>query len=121
MSSPRILYVEDNFLLALPVEIALEEAGYEVIAVANAEDALLQLQGNDRLPDLLLTDIRLPGGPDGWAIAKRARELLPLLPVIYASGDSAEQWKARGVPGSYMLSKPFSLDAAIEAVRSFLR
>ncbi|WP_162783406.1 response regulator [Devosia naphthalenivorans] len=120
MNLPRILYVEDNFLLALPVEIALEEAGYEVITVTSAEDALLHLEGNDRLPDLLLTDIRLPGGPDGWAIAQRARELLPLLPVIYASGDSAEQWGARGVPGSYMLRKPFSLDAAIEMVRRFL-
>ena len=66
MSSPRILYVEDNFLLALPVEIALEEAGYEVIAVANAEDALLQLQGNDRLPDLTA---------NRYQIARRPRRL----------------------------------------------
>ena len=36
--------------------------------------------------DVLFTDINLPGGMDGVVLARRARELLPELPVVYASG-----------------------------------
>lgn len=99
--------------------MTLAEEGYEVTTVSNGPGALLELQ-RGRALDLLLTDIRLPGNVDGWAIANRARELMPDLPVLYVSGDSAEDWATKGVPGSNMLRKPFNLDAALSAVRQAL-
>ncbi len=51
--------------------------------VANAADALQRLAS---VPvDVLFTDINLPGGMDGAALARRAREMRPHLPVVYAS------------------------------------
>jgi CheY-like chemotaxis protein len=119
VSPPRIIYVEDDPLVAFPIEIMLQEAGYDVKTFGTAEAALAELQSGARL-DLLLTDVRLPGGLDGWAIAERARKLLPELPVIYASGDSAKEWKTKGVPDSVMLEKPFSFAMALKTVRNVL-
>jgi CheY-like chemotaxis protein len=119
VSPPRIIYVEDDPLVAFPIEMMLQEAGYVVQTFATGEAALAELRNGAKL-DLLLTDVRLPGGLDGWAIAERARELLPDLPVIYASGDSAKEWKDKGVPGSTMLAKPFSFAMALRAVSQVL-
>ena len=115
MSQQRILYVEDDALVAFPVEMMLAESGYEVVAVSTAAAAITELQSG-REWDLLLTDIRLPNEMDGWAIARRARELFPDLPVIYVSGDSAEDWNDNGVPESAMLAKPFSFAMALTVV-----
>ena len=68
----------------------------------------------------LITDIRMGEGPDGWEIARRARELNPRLPVIYMSGDSAADWSAQGVPGSIMLQKPFASAQIVTAVASLI-
>ncbi|HEY8575239.1 MAG TPA: response regulator [Devosia sp.] len=114
------MYVEDDPLVAFPIEMMLAEAGYEVTTVSNGPGALLELQRGRPL-DLLLTDIRLPGNVDGWAIANKARELMPDLPVLYVSGDSAEEWAKKGVPSSAMLRKPFDFETALTAVRQALR
>jgi CheY-like chemotaxis protein len=116
MSHQRILYVEDEPFVAFPVEMVLAEAGYDVAVASNGSRALMELQHGAPVHSLL-TDIRLPGAMDGWEIARRARELFPDLPVVYARGDSAKEWKDKGVPRSVMLAKPFSLDAAVDTVR----
>jgi CheY-like chemotaxis protein len=55
----------------------------------------------------LLTDINLPGGMDGTALARRARELQPGLAVIYASARAASLRQEARVPGSVVLAKPY--------------
>ena len=57
--------------------------------------------------DVLLTDINLPGGMDGTALAHRARELQPNLAVIYASARAATLQQEARVPGSVLLPKPY--------------
>src|SRR5258708_4159384 len=74
-------------LAALAVE-ALEEQGFVVEVVSNAFDALRRL-ASGRTIDILFTDINLAGGVDGATLARRARQLLPDLPVIYTSGRCA--------------------------------
>lgn len=68
----------------------------------------------------MLTDIQLGRGPDGWEVARHARELVPEMPVVYISGDSAHEWTARGVPDSIMVSKPFVDAQIITAVSTLL-
>src|ERR1700735_4470348 len=80
----RVLLVEDEFLIREWVSEALAEQGFAVRAVSNAAEALRQLTST--AVDVLFTDINLPGGVDGLALAHRARELFPDLPVVYASG-----------------------------------
>lgn len=88
-------------------EMTLAEAGFEVIYVASGTEALAQLQEPPNFV-ALVTDIRLGKGPDGWEVARRARELSATIPIVYVSGDSAADWSIKGVPNSTMLSKPYA-------------
>ena len=67
-----------------------------------------------------MTDIWIGRRPNGWELANRARELGPLLSVIYISGNSADEWAANGVPKSVMLQKPFASAQLVTAISSLL-
>jgi CheY-like chemotaxis protein len=82
----KVLVVEDEELIRLIVVDALEDAGFEVIEAATGEEALSRCQ--ERVADVLFTDIRLPGTVDGWDVAEHCRDLNPQMPVVYASGHS---------------------------------
>ena len=83
-----------------------EEAGCCVIRAIDDCSALAALGSEDQL-DLLFTDIRFPGKLDGWAIAALVRRSRPGLPVIYATGFSAEQPEL--VPGGKLFRKPYRM------------
>jgi CheY-like chemotaxis protein len=89
------------------VESVLEEGGYTILVAEDGNDAIAWLE--KKIDEIvgLITDIRLGGGPDGWEIARRARELKSIMAAVYMSGDSASDWAAQGVPKSIMLQKPF--------------
>jgi CheY-like chemotaxis protein len=101
----RVLFVEDEFLIGEWIAQSLSEQGFAVEKVSNAADALRHIAG--AAVDILLTDINLPGGMDGAALARRARELQPDLPVIYASARAALIKQEARVPGSLVLPKPY--------------
>ena len=68
------------------------------------------------MPRSLLTDVTLrPGKPTGWGVAKRARELNPGLPVVL-TGGSANGRRARGVPNSVLITKPFAPAQVVTAL-----
>src|SRR5262245_9256727 len=105
--TPRVLLVEDEFLVSDMISSVLVERGFEVHAVASATDALRHLMGGAPC-DVLFTDINLAGGMDGAALARRARELRPDLPVVYASGAVSGLGPGEAVPGSRFVGKPYS-------------
>jgi CheY-like chemotaxis protein len=113
---PTILVVEDEILLSDIITEELEEAGYNVLSAFTGEEALTYLSGPDSI-DLLFTDIRLPGGMDGWRVAEAARRLRPGLPVIYVTGYSVEQ--PRTVSGSRFMTKPYRPSKVIETIKEF--
>lgn len=116
MLKPLLLLVEDEPLIVLELEHALNEAGYECIVVTKGQSALDELnQDADRFQGLL-TDIGLGEGPDGWDIAHRARELVPAMPIIYISAHGASEWASKGVPNSLMIPKPFAVAQIITAI-----
>jgi DNA-binding response OmpR family regulator len=107
LDTPTVLLVEDERLIREMVESTLEEAGYAVMTSGDGKTALEALeQGADGFA-ALITDVNLGGATNGWAIATRARELSPAIPVIYVTGDSAHEWSAHGVPNSVLVAKPF--------------
>jgi CheY-like chemotaxis protein len=101
----RILLVEDELLIAEWVAEALSEQGFVVHAVSNARDALRHLAAAP--VDVLFTDINLPAGMDGAALARRARELLPEVSVVYASARVAALEPQERVPGALFVRKPY--------------
>jgi CheY-like chemotaxis protein len=102
----RVLLVEDEFLISEWVSESLEEQGFAVRAVSNAAEALRLL--NSTAVDVLFTDVNLPGGVDGLALAHRAREMFPDLPVVYASGRVNVLDAELQVPGALFVAKPYA-------------
>jgi CheY-like chemotaxis protein len=100
----RVLIVEDEFLICEWVAEALGERGFAVHTVSNARDALRHLASAP--VDVLFTDINLPGGMDGAALARRARDMMPELGVVYASARRMPDAQER-VPGSIFVPKPY--------------
>jgi CheY-like chemotaxis protein len=102
----RVLLVEDEFLISEWVSESLVEQGFTVRAVSNAAEALRALKS--AAVDVLFTDINLAGGVDGLALAHRARELFPDLPVVYASGRVNSLDAKLQVPGAMFVAKPYA-------------
>ena len=100
-----ILLIEDELLLCWSLEEALKPCGYATVIATTGHAGLAAIEGPGRY-DAVVTNIRLSDGPDGWTLARRARELHPDVAVIYVSGDSAVDHTAEGVPDSVMISKP---------------
>jgi DNA-binding response OmpR family regulator len=115
-----LLLVEDEALVRHDLKESLVEAGFDVSDVAQGGKALSELEADPSRFSGLITDIRLGRGPDGWEIARRARELIPNLPVVYISGHGSADWPSKGVPNSLTLSKPFAMAQLITAISTLL-
>ena len=110
----RILIVEDDELVREMAVESLMDAGFEVVEATTGEEALARC--DEHIADVLFTDIRLPGGLDGWDIAEQCRETNPGLPVIYATGFS--HVRPRPVPGSVWFQKPYRAEQVVDAIRN---
>ena len=106
-----VLIVEDEALVREIAQLEFADAGFDVIEAETGEAACAHLAASEI--DLLFTDIRLPGAIDGWGVARRARELHPNLPVIYASGFPGATIDV--VAGGRFVRKPY-LAASIVAL-----
>jgi CheY-like chemotaxis protein len=115
-AGPLILYVEDEPLIRDLGVVALEDGGFVVAASPSAPDAMTVLDEAGAKIKALITDIDLGGDLNGWDVARRAREILPDLPVIYVSGASSHDWASMGVPGSIMLPKPYAATQLLVAL-----
>jgi len=87
-AAETILVVEDNDALRLAVVRQLQELGYETIEADSARPAL-KILGTKAPIDLMLTDIVMPGGMDGRALAGEAAKLRNGLPIVFTSGFPA--------------------------------
>ena len=116
-----VLFVEDEDLIRELNAGELEEAGYGVVVVESGDDALERLDGSADPFCVLVTDVNLGDGADGWEVGQRARELDRDIPVIYMSGGSAHEWKSKGVPNSMLLGKPFTPSQLVAAIGTLLK
>lgn len=115
-SSYTVLLAEDEAMLADVFSWALEDAGFKVLRALSGDEAL-HLFGTEKI-DLLVTDIRMPGKTDGWALATQLRKPFPELPVVYVSGYSPDSPQLP--PRSIFLQKPFVPQDLIAAVEQIL-
>ena len=114
----RILLAEDEEAMRTYLTRALENAGYEVVAVGCGTEALPHLQSTRF--DLLLSDIVMPE-MDGIELAQRCNEICPETKVMFITGFAAVSLRAsREAPQARVLSKPFHLrDLVLEVERVF--
>ncbi|HKA71160.1 MAG TPA: ATP-binding protein [Xanthobacteraceae bacterium] len=117
-----ILLVEDDPLVRKHTEQQLLGLGYRVIAAENAADALDRVHGVT-MPDLLFTDIVMPGSMNGRELAERLRERWPSLKVLYTSGFSHGMLDvplSGQVNSQHLLGKPFRRRDLATKVREVL-
>lgn len=110
---PTILVAEDVAFLREVIAIVLGAHGYRVVQAPDGNEALASLRQGGI--DALVTDILMPGGPDGWAVAEQARMIDPDIAVVYSTSGPADP--NRQVGGSLYLRKPYPPHAVLAAVR----
>jgi signal transduction histidine kinase len=104
----RILLVEDDSSVGEFLENMLEELGYDVIRAADAREALDKL-GQGLAPDLLLSDMVMPGEMGGLDLAHEARRRRRDLPVLLMTGYS-DAASAAVEADIALLTKPFTIE-----------
>lgn len=113
-----LLVVDDEVALLDVIEIALDDLGYKVITATSGAEAVKILESNQDI-SLMLSDVIMPGGMDGFALAERAAEIRPGMQIILASGFTGKHGIGKLPPGivSKRVSKPYEISAIAEAIR----
>jgi PAS domain S-box-containing protein len=119
--SETILVAEDDDEVRGTVVAMLESLGYKVLKARDADSALAVIQSGARV-DLLFTDVVMPGKLRSPELARRARELLPQLAVLFTSGytENAIVHGGRLDPGVELLGKPYTQEALGRKIRHVL-
>jgi CheY-like chemotaxis protein len=112
-----ILVVDDEREIRALVRIMAEREGYRILEASGAEEALQLLQERMLEPELLLTDIAMPG-MNGLALAARVHQIRPSLPVIFMTGF-ADEYQAE-LCGSVCLRKPFKAGELLTAIQDVI-
>jgi CheY-like chemotaxis protein len=103
-----VLLAEDDPFVRSYAVTCLESLGFRVVAAVDGPDALARLsQGVE--PDILFTDIVMPGGLNGWQLAEKALRVRPGLKVLYTSGYALDTLAEGGhiAPDTRVLNKPY--------------
>lgn len=113
--NPVILLVEDDVLVRFTTAEVLREAGFDVLEAVDSSEALKLLTTGHPL-DLVVTDIRMPGGMDGVQLASVIKSSRPNLPVALLSSH-LDQPDHRA---DAFLPKPYDPDELVEAVKRLI-
>lgn len=115
----RILIIDDDALFRRSLSFHLQQAGYQVLSAANAEDGLSLLSNN--LPDLVLLDIGLPG-MDGLD-ALHSINALSETPVIFITARHRELDEVLGLElgADDYITKPFDTNILLARIKAVMR
>ena len=116
----KILIVDDTLHVLEEVRDILEMENFEVLIASSAIEAMLKL--SKETPDLVITDLRMPG-LTGFDLLGKAKSIhskdIPVI-VLSANADKENIKKAISLKASRYLKKPCSADELIETVRTII-
>lgn len=117
-----LLLVEDDRAVRQVLAEVLQQAGSKVLLAGRAEEALELLTRSPK-PDLVVTDIGLPGSLNGYQLAAEIRRHYPDIPFLFISGFSGAVRSSEPVvqPQDRLLSKPFKTAAFLETLNEMQR
>ena len=116
-----VLYVEDDFYIREYMGEVLSDAGFNVVIAANGAAAYDALDENVEPFRIIVTDVNLGAGPNGWDVARHARSTNGAMCVIYVSGAFGPERRLNCVTNSMMIVKPFTPTQIVGAMDSLLR
>jgi CheY-like chemotaxis protein len=114
--TPAILIVEDEPWVRLGTARTLEDAGFEVIEAANADDAIRKLEDRNDIR-VVFTDVHMPGSMDGLKLAHVVRNRWPPVKIIVTSGR--ERLTEEELPeGGRFFAKPYNVKEITDTLRN---
>jgi two-component system chemotaxis response regulator CheY len=118
-----ILCVDDSLTVLLSLSAILGKAGYTAEKAASGDEALGKLKGSLK-PDLIITDLNMPG-MNGIEFIKQVRLLPPLkfVPILFLTTESqqAKRAEAKAAGASGWLVKPVNGEELLSTIKLVLR
>jgi CheY-like chemotaxis protein len=111
----RLLAVDDDAAIGSMVRRVMRSSGYDTVTTTSAEEALERLRAEPF--DIVLSDLGLGTGMDGWALAACVRRewQIPFVLATGSVGISSDEARSRGVDG--LISKPYLPAELLELLR----
>jgi CheY-like chemotaxis protein len=115
----KILLIDDDHLVVKSLARLLEKEGFTISCAESGLKALELIEQTNF--DLIISDIRMPG-IDGIEIAKKVRETLKQVPIIFITGysDSQSYDRSKAVNPSDFIYKPFDKDKFLQSIKAAL-
>jgi len=118
--SPRVLIVEDDYLVAWQVQDALKEAGLQTSGIAATADEVLR-SAESRRPALVLMDVRLGGQSDGVVTALELYRVYGIRCIFATANYDADiRRRAQAAEPLGWLAKPYTMSSLVTLVRKAL-
>jgi DNA-binding NtrC family response regulator len=119
-AAPRILVVDDEFLVRWAIGETLGERGYEIAEAADGESAMRAVTEPGAAPNLVLLDLRLPDSND-LSVLSFIRAQAPTTPVVVMTAHGTPDIIDRATQlGALVLNKPFDMNDLTALVESVL-
>ena len=103
---PVVLVVEDEALLLMSTADELRDAGFAVIEVGSADEAIVALVANDTI-DIMFTDVQMPGSMNGLELVAQVHRRWPSVRVLITSGTAMLRPGELALGDSF-IGKPYS-------------
>ncbi len=120
MSASEILLVDDNVDLLQSTATLLSHLGYPVKTAENGQSALTALRQWQDIR-VLVTDIIMPGGMNGFELAVRAKRLRPDLCVLYVTGHAPQETLEPDQVDGRVLLKPWTIAQLEDEIKRCLK
>ena len=120
--SHRVLIVDDELCVVVPLQLKFSKAGYDVTTAMDGDEAWEEIQKQP--PDLLISDVLMPN-MDGYELVERIRSYPPTsdLPVVFLTATAVEQktreWAAEKNVAE-VISKPYSVKNVLRTAQRLL-
>lgn len=114
-----VLIVEDDTLVRMHGTDILEDAGYDVLEAANAQEALMILTERQDV-HVLFSDVDMPGRMDGLDLARLVYERWPHIHLLLTSGHHSVQSADLPDRGKFV-RKPWSSEVLVDRIQGFLQ
>jgi two-component system CheB/CheR fusion protein len=113
-----VLVIDDEKDVLDATAIVLEQAGAHVLKAVSGDDAVDRIGQEDRMPDIVMSDLRLRGGESGIAAVARVRETIgEPIPALLVTGDTAPERVAEATASGFtLLHKPLRPEALVAAL-----
>lgn len=118
-TDPYALVVDNDVFILLDACDMLRDAGFRPLEAMNVDAAIIQLEKHQADVLLLFTDVQMPGGRDGFDLAREVAERWPSIRILVASGRMMPE--AGQLPdGAVFIQKPFSADVVHQRLLEML-